>query len=76
MQNWEAVMAGSRKSADLPAPDDAKPGALRLVPPDAVLKDLRQDYETGTSHMIFGDAPKFDGITDSLRKLEATINGK
>jgi hypothetical protein len=60
----------------LQAPDDATPGALRLVPPEAMLKDLLQDYEAGTSHMIFGDAPKFDGIIDSLRKLEATINGK
>jgi hypothetical protein len=58
------------------APDDAKPGALLLAPPEAVLKDLRQDYEAGTSHMIFGDAPKFDEIVEGLRKLEAAINAQ
>lgn len=58
------------------APDDAKPGSLRLVPPDEVLKDLRQDYERGTSRMIFGDPPKFDDIIAELRKLEAAVNGK
>jgi hypothetical protein len=58
------------------APDDAKPGALRLVPADNALKLLRQDYERGTSLMIFGDAPKFDQIVEGLRKLEAAINGK
>lgn len=56
------------------APDDAKPGALRLVPPEAVLKDLRVDYERGTTRMIFGDAPTFDHMLEALRKLEAAIN--
>lgn len=57
------------------APDDAKPGSLRLLPPDDVLKQLRQDYESGTSRMIFGDAAKFDEIVEGLRKLGNAING-
>lgn len=57
------------------ASEEVKPGALRLVPPDDVLKQLRQDYEGGTSHMIFGDAPKFDDIVEGLRKLEKATNG-
>lgn len=58
----------------LHAPNDAKPGALRLVPPSSVLKDLQQDYERGTSRMIFGTAPTFDGIVEQLRVVEAAIN--
>ncbi len=58
------------------APEDAKPGALRLVPPDDVIKLLRQDYESGTSRMIFGEAPKFDDIIERLRSLETAVNGK
>lgn len=60
----------------LRAADDARPGALRLVPPDDVLKALEQDYERGTSRMVFGDAPKFGAVVEGLRKLEAAINGK
>jgi hypothetical protein len=50
------------------ARDDVKPGALRIAPPEAVLKHLGQDYEPGTSHMIFGDAPKFEDIMDGFAR--------
>jgi hypothetical protein len=58
----------------LHAPDDAKPGALRLVPPEAVLKDLQQDYERGTSRMVFGEAPKFNALVEGLAELQKQIN--
>lgn len=58
----------------LHAPEDAKPGALRLVPPEAVLKDLQQDYERGTSRMVFGEAPKFDALVEGLAELQKQIN--
>ena len=57
------------------APDDAKPGALRLVPPEDVMRGLRQDYERGASRMIFGKAPDFNWVVDELRKLQEAING-
>ena len=56
------------------AADDAKPGALRLVPPDAILKNLEQDYERGTSRMVFGDPPNFKWIVSDLEKVQDAIN--
>lgn len=58
-----------------PAPEDAKPGSLKLIPDDDALKLLQQDYERGTSLMVFGDAPKFDSLIEELRALEKVLNG-
>ena len=53
--------------------DEAKPGSLRLVPPEARLKELRQDFEK-MKVMYFGDPPKFDWILEQLGGLEKQIN--
>jgi hypothetical protein len=59
----------------LQAPEEAKPNALRLVPPDDVISALRQDYERGTSLMVFGDPPAFDTLLGELRALEIILKG-
>ncbi len=48
---------------------DAKPGTLRLVPPDARVPELEQDYRT-MREMIFGEPPKFEHLLDVLREIE------
>ncbi|NLX96297.1 MAG: nucleotidyl transferase AbiEii/AbiGii toxin family protein [Rhodopirellula sp.] len=53
---------------------DAKPGTLRLVPPDARLPELEQDYRK-MQEMIFGEPPVFERLLDVLRRIEAEING-
>jgi len=52
---------------------DAKPGTLRLVPPDARLPELEQDYRK-MQEMIFGEAPAFERLLDTLHRIEAEIN--
>jgi len=52
---------------------DAKPGKLKLVPPDARLPELEQDYRM-MQEMIFGKAPEFVRLLDVLRQMEAEIN--
>jgi hypothetical protein len=54
--------------------DLAKPGTMRLVPPDHVLKIVAKDYE-GMRRMIFGECPDFREIIEQVRTLEAEING-
>ena len=56
------------------APDDARPGNLRLMPPDDLVARLRLDYDRGASRMIFGDAPNFDWVVERLSELEDAIN--
>ena len=53
---------------------EAKPGTLRLVPPDARLPELEQDYRD-MQEMIFGEPPTFDHLLDVLREIERNING-
>jgi hypothetical protein len=52
----------------------AKPGTLRLVPPDGLLPMLRADYAS-MREMFFDDPPTFDTLLAELAALEARING-
>ena len=51
----------------------ARPGTMRLMPPDDCLFDLRADYEH-MKNMIFGEKPEFREILSELEKLEDEIN--
>ncbi len=53
--------------------DQAKPGSLKLIPPERVLKAMRIDYDA-MGEMIFGRHPSFDEIMAGLTLLEAEIN--
>jgi hypothetical protein len=52
----------------------ATPGSYALVPHDEMLTNLAQDYRA-MSGMIFGDAPAFGAIIDSIVNLEKRLNG-
>jgi hypothetical protein len=54
---------------------DAKPGTLRIVPPDTRLPELEQDYRK-MQEMIFGEPPAFEYLLEVLRRIEAEINGQ
>jgi hypothetical protein len=53
--------------------DEAKPGSLRLVPPESRLAELEDDYRK-MREMIFGEVPAFDHIMEVLREIETIIN--
>jgi hypothetical protein len=53
--------------------DQAKPGSLKLIPPDRILDAMRKDYDA-MGEMIFGRHPSFDEIIEGLTALEAEIN--
>lgn len=53
--------------------DTARPGTLRLVPPESRLKGLRSDYAKMQS--MFFDAPlSFDAVMERIQTLESQIN--
>jgi Nucleotidyl transferase AbiEii toxin, Type IV TA system len=52
----------------------AAPGSYALVPHDEMLTNLEQDYRA-MSGMIFGEAPAFRAIIDSIVNLEKRLNG-
>jgi hypothetical protein len=53
--------------------ETARPGTMRLVPPEALLDRLRRDYAS-MREMIFGEAPPFDSLIETVRTLETEIN--
>lgn len=53
--------------------DAAKPGTLTLLPPEYRLKNLREDYRR-MQVMMFGDAPGFDQVLETLEELQNEIN--
>ena len=53
--------------------EDAKPGTMKLVPPDSRMATLKSDYAS-MREMIFGDIPLFSDIMTSVRTLEEEIN--
>ncbi len=53
---------------------DARPGTIRLVPPESRLPELKQDYRK-MREMIFGEPPTFEHLIDVLREIEHVVNG-
>jgi hypothetical protein len=54
--------------------DTAIPGTFVLGPTDDMLADLRRDYER-MAGMIIGEVPGFNEVIESIRELEARVNG-
>ena len=52
---------------------EAKPGTIRIVPPDSRMGELRRDYQS-MQEMIFGKPPSFDHMIGVLREIEAAVN--
>ncbi len=51
----------------------AVPGSFALAPHDAMIEQLRVDYRA-MQGMIFGDAPAFEAVIESIASLEASLN--
>ena len=51
----------------------AKPGTMRLMPPEYSVEKLYTDYEH-MQNMLFGQKPSFDEILDGIKTLEKEIN--
>ena len=53
--------------------DEARPGSLRLVPPQSKQISLRRNYNS-MEQMFFGERPSFEHIIATLQELEDRIN--
>lgn len=51
----------------------ARPGELKLVPPEGILAALAEDYRA-MKNMIYGDYLNFEVIIATLEQLENEIN--
>lgn len=53
--------------------EEARPGSLKLVPPEHDFAGLRKDYQSMRA-MLFGHIPGFEEIITGLADLEEAIN--
>ena len=53
--------------------DLAKPGTLKLLPPEYLMASLQLDYQQMRG-MIFGEYPSFGEVVGILEELEGVIN--
>jgi hypothetical protein len=53
--------------------ESAKPGTLRIVPPQARLREVKSDYEA-MQPMFYETPPAFEKLMDQLAELEKGIN--
>jgi len=53
--------------------DLARPGILRVSPPDGDVARIRNDYRD-MREMFFGEAPPFDRVIADLKELEEKVN--
>jgi hypothetical protein len=53
--------------------EDAKPGTLKLLPPEYRMPELAADYQA-MQDMLIGERPPLEGIIEYLKQLEDEIN--
>ena len=53
--------------------EDAKPGTLKLVPPDYRMDELKKDY-LNMQQMFFAEVPEFGELMEYIREIENEIN--
>jgi len=50
------------------------PSRIKIIPPNAVIKDYERDYAAMTSFMIYGEPLKFDNLINRILELQTRIN--
>lgn len=51
-------------------------GQISIIPSDAILKKLKNDYEEMGKEMMYGNVPTFNELIVSLRKIQDSFNQK
>lgn len=51
----------------------AKPGTMRLLPPEGCMDSLREDYDH-MQNMLFGTVPTYEDIMQCIQAMETEIN--
>ncbi|WP_445737046.1 hypothetical protein [Mariniflexile sp.] len=50
------------------------PSKIKIIPPDAVIKDYEKDYEAMTDFMIYGESLTFGKLIERISELQKRIN--
>ena len=51
-----------------------KPQNISIIPPDFIISQWQQDYETMQETMIYGESLSFDKLIEKIKQLNEKIN--
>jgi hypothetical protein len=51
-----------------------KPQNISIIPPDFIISQWQQDYETMQETMIYGESLNFKKMIDKIKRLNEKIN--
>jgi hypothetical protein len=51
-----------------------KPGKIKIIPPDSIMKKWEADYQAMTQYMIYGSPLAFDRLINRIAELQERIN--
>lgn len=54
--------------------DTLAPKTLKIVPPDTIISEWKEDYETMRETMIYGESLPFNRLIDKIKRLNDRIN--
>lgn len=54
--------------------DTLSPKTIKIVPPDFIISQWQQDYETMRETMIYGESLSFNKLIDKIKQLNEKIN--
>jgi hypothetical protein len=54
--------------------DTLAPKTIKIVPPDNIISEWKEDYETMRETMIYGESLQFNKLIDKIKQLNERIN--
>jgi predicted nucleotidyltransferase component of viral defense system len=54
--------------------DTLAPKTIKIIPPDFIISQWQQDYETMRETMIYGNSLSFDKLIDKIKQLNERVN--
>jgi hypothetical protein len=51
-----------------------RPNKIKIIPPDEVIKDYKNDYSEMTKFMIYGEFPTYNELIKKIEELQKRVN--
>jgi len=73
---WESIIEHRQKYVKMKNFDYEllKPQNISIIPPDFIISQWQQDYETMQETMIYGESLSFDKLIEKIKQLNEKIN--
>ena len=75
-QLYDGIMAHREKFNSIRGLDysNHKPGKIKIIPPQTIIKEWKKDYQAMIQNMIYGDHLNFDNLIKRMQEFQERIN--